>query len=362
MSSTQSCMPYDKNAETITEFLTRFSMQCSEELHKCRNNESKQVNLLMKALPVSVFTDVQRSFAPNSVVNATFEEVKDTLTNLYSTKKSILGSSVELYNCKQKPGQSIEEYARQLKYLSQQCGLDTQVSLSRIQRDLFLAGLNSSQVVTSILQTSEELTFDEAVIKAKAFTQLRQDACMLRQPIHHASSEGEAHRVQAASLPQSYVCIRCGQRAKHKAQHCYALKLQCKSCSKIGHIAKMCKSTKPSYKADVRHCVEYDTTSEDTTSHTIGLVQHGPTNGSSGFGSNTQSGTAPRSAANQRSGYLHSAHQPTLLANENASMNYSAVSVTTAAAPSSNSANLDNNKCNYSDYSTDVDNIESFLF
>ena len=53
------CLPYDKEAETIDEFLTRFSLQTSDQLHHMRNNERKQVVLLMKALPVSVFKDVQ---------------------------------------------------------------------------------------------------------------------------------------------------------------------------------------------------------------------------------------------------------------------------------------------------------------
>ena len=141
------CLPYDKEAETIDEFLTRFSLQASDQLlHHLRNNERKQVVLLMKALPVSVFTDVQRAMAPNNIADASFDDVTSTLVSLYSTKKSVLGASVQFFNCKQKPGQSIEDYARDIK------------------------------------------------------------------------------------------CVRCGQRATHKAENCFALKLKCNnSCSKLGH-------------------------------------------------------------------------------------------------------------------------------
>ena len=209
------CLPYDKEAETIDEFLTRFSLQTSDQLHHLRNNERKQVVLLMKALPVSVFKDVQRAITPNNIADASFDDVTFTLVSLYSTKKSVLGASVHFFNCKQKPGQLIEYYARDIKYFSQQCGFQAEVSLSRIQRDVFLAGLNSTPVTTSILQISDDLSFDEAD-HSKAFTQLHQDASMLQNPAHHADTFDNARRMQ--SLPQSYVCVRCGQRATYKAE------------------------------------------------------------------------------------------------------------------------------------------------
>ena len=147
--------------------------------------------------------------APNNIADASFDDVTSTLVSLYSTKKSVLGASVQFFNCKQKPGQSIEDYVRDIKYFSQQCGFQAEVSLSRIQRDVFLAGLDSTSVTTSILQIYDDLSFDEAVTKAKAFTQLRQDASMLHNPVHHADTFDNAHRMQ--SLHQSYVCVRCGE-------------------------------------------------------------------------------------------------------------------------------------------------------
>ena len=121
----------------------------------------------MKAVHVAVFTDVQRSLVPQTLSNTSYDDVKATLVNLYSTQKSELGSSVQFFNCKQKPGQFIEEYARELKYFSQQCGFEAQISLSRIQRDVFLAGLRSTPVVTTILQFSDDLTFEDAIVKLR---------------------------------------------------------------------------------------------------------------------------------------------------------------------------------------------------
>ena len=42
--------------------------------------------------------------------------------------------------------------------------------------------------------------------------------------------------------PTNYTCICCGTKAKHFASDCYALKLKCNKCSKVGHLSKVCKS------------------------------------------------------------------------------------------------------------------------
>ena len=279
MASNPTCLSYDRDAETISEFITRFSVQCSEQLHRVRNDDTKLVALLMRALPVSVFTDVQRALSPASITDVTYEEIKKTLTRLYTVKKSVLGASVQFYNCKQKPGQSVEEFSRDIRYFSQQCGFDASVPLSRIQRDVFLAGLSSASVVTSILQISDDIAFEEAVNKATVFTQLRHDTSMINQPINQVDNSVDVFNVQQAALPSSYVCIRCGQRAKHRAQNCYALTLKCNICSKIGHISRMCKSRGEQHKKlfrDARYKQEnkqcnYMTEGYDTSGEMIGL-------------------------------------------------------------------------------------------
>ena len=45
-------------------------------------------------------------------------------------------------------------------------------------------------------------------------------------------------------VPADYVCVRCGTKARHFVTDCFALNLECRKCSKVGHIAKVCKSRK----------------------------------------------------------------------------------------------------------------------
>ena len=78
--SSEICAKFDKEVETITEFLDRFFLQCSELLHKHRQSDAKQVQLLARTLPVEVFTDVQRAIAPENIADISYEDLTNTLT------------------------------------------------------------------------------------------------------------------------------------------------------------------------------------------------------------------------------------------------------------------------------------------
>ena len=377
MASNSPCIPYDKEAETINEFLTRFAMQCSELLHKFRNDDSKQVALLLRAVPVNVFTEVQRALAPDSVTDASFDLIKETLIKLYAPPKSVLGASINFFNCKQKPGQSIDEFARQVKLYSQECGFEAQVRLSRIQRDVFLAGLHSAPVVTAILQISDNIEFDEAVAKAKAITQLRHDAQgagQSRVSTHQFEQfDEEVHHIQRSTVPSSYVCVRCGKQGAHRAEHCFALKLKCNYCSKIGHIAKVCKSAqRMNNQSAVRHFMEGDNNSSYEVSHlqpitaprvTSGQRHNSPANSVS---ASSHTEYTPSGSANKRG-----AHQLQCNTTPSAAA-YSSQGVTTVSSVADNSQvaygfNDRNNNTSSSSNSVNFsnsfhDNIDHFLY
>ena len=145
-----------------------------------------------RALPVEVFTDAQRAIAPEKIADISNEDLVNTLIDLYSCKKSSLGASVQFFNSRQKQGQSIDELAKDVKANAALCNFEENITLSRIQRDVFLAGLSSKSLITSILQSSDQLTFEEAVQKAKYMSQLYEDT------------------------QKDYICIRCSAKNKIK--------------------------------------------------------------------------------------------------------------------------------------------------
>lgn len=266
------CDQFDPAVETVDEFIQRLRCQMKEEFHKLRNDSSRQASLLLKCLPTQMITDLQRRIAPKKLYDADYDELELQLREKYSDKKSSIGAAVQFFRHKQEPGQTIEEYAQHVNFLATQCQYDSDVPLDRLIRDVFVSGLHSSAILSSVLESTDKQSFEETVQKAKLVQQLKSDAISIQNTrqhsVHHTeetndfpqSSESDSlHSVQSKSVPFSYICIRCGTKGKHFHDKCFALDLNCRNCNKKGHIAKMCRS-KPNSQQSSRQPARSSTT------------------------------------------------------------------------------------------------------
>ena len=139
---------------------------------------------------------------------------------------------------KQAPSESIENYAKSLNNLAAECKY-TDCCRDRMIRDIFVAGIRDNTVLSALLQDCESKKFDEVVEKAKLIEQVRLDAQDIRlDPRTRAVDKVK----KAVKLSPNYVCIRCNAQGKHLAHECFALKLTCRSCKKVGHTSRACKS------------------------------------------------------------------------------------------------------------------------
>ena len=197
----------------------------------------------MKSLLVNVITDIQRRLKPKKLSDADYKEIEDKLTVQFEVKKSVIGATVTFLNRKQHSGESIENYARVLNDLCSACKYND-CCRDRSLRDAFVSGLRSSYILSGLLQDCENKSFNDCVEKAKMLESFTADAQDIKPEMKaHSNFKITDDRSSRNNVSSSYVCIRCGARARHLAKDCFALKLKCKKCSKIGHIAKVCKST-----------------------------------------------------------------------------------------------------------------------
>ena len=81
--------PFDPELESISEFIERLKVQCSDLLVKAGEDEKKKATVLIKALPVAVVSDLIRRLKPKKLSEATYAEVEGTLLGQYETKKSL---------------------------------------------------------------------------------------------------------------------------------------------------------------------------------------------------------------------------------------------------------------------------------
>lgn len=263
MSST--CSQFNSQQETVVEFLERFRVQCSEQLTQAGEDGIKKAAILVKALPIAVITDLQRRIKPVKLSEATFQVLEDKLISQYEVKKSIIGATVKFLNYKQSSNESIENYAKSINDLAASCKYKD-CCRDRMVRDSFVSGLHSSTIVHALLQDCEDKSFNDCVEKAKLIEQLTSDTQDIHEPVRNSSTSyqvaSSSYSATNANIPKNYVCIRCGSKRQHLAHNCFARKLKCKLCKKIGHLQKVCKS-RNSYSNELHEDV--DSVSEDET-------------------------------------------------------------------------------------------------
>ena len=85
MSSSDHCPQFNPEQETIDEFIERFEVLNLERLEAAGNNEKKRAAVLIKALPVSVITDLQRCIKPIKLSQLAEKKTNFSICN----KKSI---------------------------------------------------------------------------------------------------------------------------------------------------------------------------------------------------------------------------------------------------------------------------------
>ena len=270
MSIPTSCGPFDQEKESIQEFFRRFQRQMSSELHKVRNDDMKRGDILLKFLPVSIISELQRRLAPILLGDATYEQIEEHLLQQFSTSTSGVGASVQFLTYKQRQGQSLEEYARQLNSLASDCKYPADVKMvDRLLRDIFVAGLISSSILSTIIQECDKLSFKETVERAKLLETYRRDVDKINSSRHKAyaipdqGGSDDLYNIQYKnnrSPEKTYLCYRCGAKGQHFSNYCFAINRTCHLCKKLGHIARICQqhqkrtsSQRPTYTGSHQH-------------------------------------------------------------------------------------------------------------
>ena len=69
--SSSGCPAFNSEVESVLEFMERFKVQNADLLQQAGDDAVKKASLLVKALPVSVITDLQRRIKPTKLSEAT---------------------------------------------------------------------------------------------------------------------------------------------------------------------------------------------------------------------------------------------------------------------------------------------------
>ena len=161
---------------------------------------------------------------------------------------------------KQQPGQSFEDYARQLNNLGSLCNYPSSC-LDRLLRDAFVAGISNAAILSSLIQVCDQLSFRETVERAKLLDTFRQDVDSIRSSRNpraltaYSTNDSDycdcANKVSVKkTIPKDYLCYRCDSTGIHFSHDCFAKHRRCHLWNKEGHLAKICQKTKANSLSD----------------------------------------------------------------------------------------------------------------
>ena len=156
-----------------------------------------------------------------------FADIVKILEKHYNPKPLEIAQSFHFGTPKQESGESISDYILALRRLAVHCNYGE--FLDRALRDRFVCGLSNAKIQNKLLN-SEELTFEKACRVAKSMEMAERNTQFKKFTLPVA-------KVNKLSV---HVCHRCG--GNHSGQSCKFRSAKCYKCSKVDHLASVCRS------------------------------------------------------------------------------------------------------------------------
>lgn len=184
--------------------------------------------MLLSCMGAKTYELCKTIVAPVKPSAKTYAELVDELRKHLCPKPIVIAERFNFYTRKQKSGETVTDYLRELKKLAESCKFDA--FLKEVLRDVFVIGLEDKAAQCELLSEAE-LTIEKAFQIAHS----REMAAKRVDEMHVAPNEKTVHKV----APKLKPCWRCGKN-NHEPDKCYFKNTECFKCRKIGHIGKMC--------------------------------------------------------------------------------------------------------------------------
>lgn len=207
----------------------------------------------------------QRTFYSLPDTGDSFDSAVAALEKHYTPKVNVVVERHAFRQRRQAPHETIAQYVAVLRDLASKCGFDDRAN--EMIRDQLVKHVANPNIRERLL-LEPELTLDKALTIASQVESAVQQAKAIAandsvpvQAIQPRSQfnkskykqHARANKSSAATPARSRSCFRCGSD-KHLANssQCPAAKATCKSCHKVGHFARVCRSSKPSDVSEIQ--------------------------------------------------------------------------------------------------------------
>ncbi|GFO29285.1 polyprotein [Plakobranchus ocellatus] len=203
-------------------------------------SEEKKKAILLNSVGATTYKLVSNLVSPRKPGDVPYREIIEVVKAHPNPRPSTIVQRFKFNSCVRQPGESIRSYVAELKRLTEFC--DYENNLEEMLRDRLVCGINDKKIQQRLLAESK-LTFAKAMEIAQAMETAagnvvdltRQDqVCVVKD---HSKTPARVNHF----TPRK--CYRCG--GPHAHTSCKFKDSKCFKCQKIGHLAKVCRSSDP---------------------------------------------------------------------------------------------------------------------
>uniref|UniRef100_A0A336ML13 CSON002709 protein n=1 Tax=Culicoides sonorensis TaxID=179676 RepID=A0A336ML13_CULSO len=247
--------------DNVHNYLERFETFC--EIHGVVDDLEMTKHLLVYGGPL-LFEKIKILSHPKVPAKVKYSEIKPKIIQILKDNCPYNIQRSKFYSRVQNSGESVSEYAFELKRLASFCAFDTHLDV--ILRDRFIFNLRDDVIRERTIK-SDKNSFEDAVSEA-----LLHESTLKNSNVHSSihkfnyslnKSENKSQRYNKNNFKNNYHvnykrtntytnnrdCAYCARKNGHGARTCPAIekRWKCYICNKIGHTSKVCRLRNKNY-------------------------------------------------------------------------------------------------------------------
>ena len=236
--------PYVESSEDFTAYAERVALYFMANDIK----GDRKVPAFLTLIGSQTYALLRSLLTPELPQDSSFEELVKVLKSHYNPTPSVIVERYKFHKCYQGED-TLANFITRLKHLSTHCQFGD--TLNERLRDQLVVGLKSDSIQKRLL-SEPKLTYERACELASCLVTAARDTRDIKSglpttnttpaaEVHKFRSRGQGSGNNTSDAPKKS-CYRCGSFS-HLADRCKCKDTVCSSCSKKGHLSKVCMSS-----------------------------------------------------------------------------------------------------------------------